>query len=140
MTPGLGTALVRGPSARHNHSAVQTGWLSTGGWYARQGSNLRPFAPELSELPLASSSVPWIFNNLGRLPSLSRQPESLHSGAFGYGSDTVLHKLRSTRSPPIPPHRPMEHRIDLVRPGGDGPSLACLISFHGVRDADRIAV
>ena len=31
MAPTLDIALIRGPSVRHNHSAVQTGWLSTGG-------------------------------------------------------------------------------------------------------------
>src|SRR5262249_23824219 len=43
-------------------------------WYARADSNGRPFAPELSEPPLSLPAVTWVFNNLGRLLSLSWHP------------------------------------------------------------------
>ena len=45
-----------------------------GFWYARADSNGRPFAPELYEPPLILLAVTWIFNNLGRLLSLSGYP------------------------------------------------------------------
>ena len=41
------------------------------GVVVRADSNGRPFAPELSEPPLSLPAVTWVFNNLGRLLSLS---------------------------------------------------------------------